>query len=50
MATNRNAAIRFIFIALLIDVIGFGIVIPVKPQLIEELVVNIRHLVRMLHE
>lgn len=37
MATNRNAAIGFIFITLLIDVIGFGIIIPVLPGLIEEL-------------
>ena len=37
MATNRNAAIGFIFITLLIDVIGFGIIIPVMPGLIEEL-------------
>lgn len=34
---NRNAAIGFIFITLLIDVIGFGIIIPVMPKLIEEL-------------
>ena len=37
MATNRNAAIGFIFVTLLIDVIGFGIIIPVMPGLIEEL-------------
>jgi DHA1 family tetracycline resistance protein-like MFS transporter len=37
MATNRKAAIGFIFITLLIDVIGFGIIIPVMPKLIEEL-------------
>lgn len=37
MATNRNAAMGFIFITLLIDVIGFGIIIPVMPGLIEEL-------------
>ena len=37
MAKNRNAAIGFIFITLLIDVIGFGIIIPVMPKLIEEL-------------
>ncbi len=37
MASNRNAAIGFIFITLLIDVIGFGIIIPVMPKLIEEL-------------
>ena len=37
MVQNRNAAIGFIFITLLIDVIGFGIIIPVMPKLIEEL-------------
>lgn len=37
MATNRNAAIGFIFVTLLIDVIGFGIIIPVMPKLIQEL-------------
>ncbi|HEX8315027.1 MAG TPA: TCR/Tet family MFS transporter [Flavisolibacter sp.] len=37
MASNRNAAMGFIFITLLIDVIGFGIIIPVMPGLIEEL-------------
>ena len=34
MAVNRNAAVGFIFITLLIDVIGFGIIIPVMPKLI----------------
>jgi DHA1 family tetracycline resistance protein-like MFS transporter len=37
MATNRNAAIGFIFITLLIDVIGFGIIAPVLPGLIASL-------------
>jgi DHA1 family tetracycline resistance protein-like MFS transporter len=37
MATTRSAAIGFIFVTLLIDVIGFGIIIPVMPRLIEEL-------------
>ncbi len=37
MAGKRNTAIIFIFITLLIDVIGFGIIIPVLPKLIEEL-------------
>lgn len=37
MASNRNAAVGFIFITLLIDVIGFGIIIPVMPTLISEL-------------
>ena len=34
---NRKAAIGFIFITLLIDVTGFGIIIPVMPKLIEQL-------------
>ncbi|MEN9686909.1 MAG: hypothetical protein RLZZ28_2695 [Bacteroidota bacterium] len=37
MATNRKAAMGFIFITLLIDVTGFGIIIPVMPKLIEQL-------------
>jgi len=37
MAGKRNAAIGFIFITLLIDVIGFGIIIPVMPGLISDL-------------
>lgn len=37
MASNRNAAIGFIFVTLLIDVIGFGIIIPVMPKLIESM-------------
>ena len=37
MASKRNAAVGFIFITLLIDVIGFGIIIPVTPTLISEL-------------
>lgn len=37
MSTKNNAAIGFIFVTLLIDVIGFGIIIPVMPKLIEEL-------------
>lgn len=37
MASKRNAAVGFIFITLLIDVIGFGIIIPVMPKLISEL-------------
>jgi len=34
---NRSAALSFIFITVLIDVIGFGIIIPVMPQLIRSL-------------
>ncbi|MBC7451785.1 MAG: TCR/Tet family MFS transporter [Cytophagales bacterium] len=37
MPPKRNAALAFIFVTLLIDVIGFGIIIPVTPKLIEEL-------------
>ncbi len=34
-AGNRKAAMGFIFVTLLIDVIGWGIIIPVIPNLIE---------------
>jgi MFS transporter, DHA1 family, tetracycline resistance protein len=34
---NRKAAIGFIFVTLLIDVIGFGILIPVFPRMLAEL-------------
>ena len=37
MAINRKAAIGFIFITLLIDVMGWGLIIPVMPGLISEL-------------
>jgi DHA1 family tetracycline resistance protein-like MFS transporter len=37
MIPNRKAAIGFIFITLLIDVTGLGLIIPVVPKLIEEL-------------
>jgi len=37
MARNKDAAVGFIFITLLIDIIGFGIIIPVMPKLIAEL-------------
>jgi len=33
----RPAAVGFIFITLLLDIIGLGIIIPVIPQLIQEL-------------
>lgn len=36
--SKKKAAIGFIFITLLIDVIGLGIIIPVIPKLIEELI------------
>ena len=35
---NKQAALGFIFITLLIDVTGWGIIIPVMPKLIEELI------------
>lgn len=38
MAIPRKAAISFIFITLLLDVIGLGLIIPVFPQLIGELI------------
>jgi DHA1 family tetracycline resistance protein-like MFS transporter len=37
MAKSRSAAIGFIFITILIDSIGFGLIIPVLPKLIAEL-------------
>ncbi|TAF54495.1 MAG: MFS transporter [Sphingobacteriia bacterium] len=37
MHQQKKAAIGFIFVTLLIDVVGFGLIIPVMPQLIEEL-------------
>jgi MFS transporter, DHA1 family, tetracycline resistance protein len=37
MSGKRTAALSFIFVTLLIDVIGFGIIIPVLPKLISEL-------------
>lgn len=36
--TGKTAAIGFIFVNLLIDVTGWGIIIPVVPKLIEELI------------
>jgi DHA1 family tetracycline resistance protein-like MFS transporter len=38
MAPKRNAAIFFIFITLLIDVIGIGLIIPIMPKLITSLI------------
>lgn len=37
MSGHRKAAVGFIFVTLLIDVIGFGIIIPVMPTLLSEL-------------
>nr|AEI30226.1 MFS transporter [uncultured bacterium] len=38
MAENKKAAIGFIFITLLIDITGWGLIIPVMPKLIEQLI------------
>jgi DHA1 family tetracycline resistance protein-like MFS transporter len=38
MATSRKAAMGFIFITLLIDVTGLGLIIPVFPKLIQQLI------------
>ncbi|MBA3647231.1 MAG: TCR/Tet family MFS transporter [Chitinophagales bacterium] len=38
MTAKRQAALSFIFITLLIDVTGFGIIIPVLPKLITEMI------------
>ena len=38
MVSNRKAALGFIFLTLLIDITGLGIIIPVLPKLIEELI------------
>ncbi len=37
MAINKKAAIGFIFVTLLIDVMGWGLIIPVMPDLIAQL-------------
>ncbi len=37
MTQKRNAALGFIFITVLVDVIGLGIIIPIVPTLIEKL-------------
>jgi DHA1 family tetracycline resistance protein-like MFS transporter len=37
MKTGRSAALKFIFITILVDVIGWGLIIPVMPDLIAEL-------------
>jgi MFS transporter, DHA1 family, tetracycline resistance protein len=38
MAKSGKAALGFIFVTVLVDVIGFGIIIPVMPSLIRELI------------
>lgn len=37
MSRSRTPALIFIFITMLIDVIGFGLIIPVLPKLLEEM-------------
>lgn len=37
MKSSRQAALSFIFLTLLIDVTGLGLIIPVMPKLIESL-------------
>jgi DHA1 family tetracycline resistance protein-like MFS transporter len=37
MRSNRQATIGFIFVTLLIDVIGWGIIIPVMPNLLKQI-------------
>lgn len=37
MSQNRNASLGFIFITILVDVIGIGIIIPILPELIKDL-------------
>lgn len=38
MSTSRQAALGFIFVTVLIDFIGFGIIIPIMPALISNLI------------
>ena len=38
MKRSKQAALGFIFVTLLIDVTGWGIIIPVMPKLIEQLI------------
>lgn len=38
MTVKREAALGFIFITMLIDVMGLGMIIPVLPKLISELI------------
>ncbi|HXB10999.1 MAG TPA: tetracycline resistance MFS efflux pump, partial [Bacteroidia bacterium] len=38
MSGGKKAALGFIFVTLLLDVMGLGIIIPVFPKLIERLV------------
>lgn len=38
MASSRKAALSFILITIFLDVVGFGLIIPVFPKLIEQLI------------
>ncbi len=38
MSEKRHAALGFIFVTLVIDITGFGIILPVMPKLITELI------------
>src|ERR1700748_2860988 len=38
MTVKRNAALGFIFVTILIDIVGIGIIIPVLPKLIQQLI------------
>ncbi|MBA3662827.1 MAG: TCR/Tet family MFS transporter [Bacteroidetes bacterium] len=40
MLKSKNASLGFIFTTILIDCIGFGIIIPIVPKLVEELTGN----------
>ena len=40
MLAKKNAALGFIFITMLVDVMGLGIIIPVMPKLISEMIVG----------
>ena len=35
---RKNAALGFIFVTVLVDVMGLGLIIPITPTLIEELI------------
>lgn len=37
MTVKKSAALKFIFVTMLVDCIGFGIIIPVLPKLIQQL-------------
>ena len=37
-AAGRSAAVRFVFVTVVLDVLAMGVIIPVLPQLIKEFV------------